>query len=320
MSNMEAQFETPQIIGADAELQARLMAELSVKREEDQLAQRTANTKMLSFANNERKSNRYEISNPVVCFPVLESREVSSSDSIIGVAADISTNGTKLILEGIQPNLGLELVIGIEHREGSYQYCAGTVASSRRTSPSTCEVGIEFRGYMYEVFESELIFPVLDSTSMKYTFPYPDSVMASICKIGGAVTIVLDSVMVCPSCRGLPTLRYGCSHCLSTNVGASKMIQHFACAHVDFVENFEQGDQLMCEKCRTRGMIVGSDYEYLNGPNICSDCGEANLEKILIGHCMGCESRFDFESADEMEIFGYSVNKLDILVFVGAAQ
>ena len=316
MSNMPSQFETPQVIVADAELQARMMDELYQKREEQQ-AQRGASTKMVSFADNERKSNRYEISNPVVCFPVLESREVSSSDSIVGVVADISTNGTKLILDGIQPNLGFELVIGIEQRNGSYQYCAGTVASTRKTSPSTCEVGVEFRGYMYEVFESEMIYPVLDSPSMKYAFPYPDSVMASICKIGGAVTIGLDSVMVCPTCRGLPTVRYGCAHCLSTNVDASKMIHHFACAHVDFVERFDQGDELMCEKCRTRGMIVGSDYEYLDGPNTCSDCGESCLEKILIGHCMGCESRFDFASAEEVEIFGYRVNKLDILVLLG---
>jgi len=256
------------------------MTELSVKRREQQLSQRVSNSKMQSFANNERQSNRYEISNPVVCFPVLQSREVSSSDSIVGVAADISTNGIKLILEGIQPNLGLELVIGVQQREVCYQYCAGIVGYSRKTSPSTCEVGIEFRGYMYEVFESQLIFPVLDSVSMKYTFPYPDSVMASICKIGGAVTIGLDSVMVCPTCRGLPTLRYGCSHCFSTNVRASKKIHHFACAHVDFVERLEDGDQLTCEKCRTRGMIVGSDYEYLDGLNTCADCGEANLKKV----------------------------------------
>ena len=171
---------------------------------------------------------------------------------------------------------------------------------------------------MFEVFESEMIFPVLESTTMKYALPYPDSVMASICKIGGAVSVGLDSVMVCPTCRGLPTMRYGCSHCLSTNVHASKMIHHFACAHVDFVANFERDDQLVCEKCRTRGMIIGSDYEYLDGPNTCSDCGEANLEKVLIGHCLSCENRFNFESAVEMEIFGYRVNKLDILVLIGA--
>jgi len=320
MSDMPLNFNTPTIIGADAELQSRLMAELSQNREAKLNQQRTESSKMNSFANNQRRANRYEISNAVVCYPVLESREVSSSFSIVGIAADIGTNGIRLILEGTQPNLGLELVIGVEQRNGQYQYCSGTVASSRKTSPTTCEVGVEFRGYMYEVFESELIFPVLDSSTMKYSLPYPDSVMASICKIGGAVSIGLDSVLTCPSCRGLPTLRYGCSHCLSTNVQASRMIHHFACAHVDFVDQFERDGELVCEKCRTRGMIIGSDYEYLDGPNTCSDCGEANLEKILIGHCMGCENRFDFESAVEMEIFGYSVNKLDILVFVGAAQ
>lgn len=319
MTSMPAEFETPRIIGADAELQARLVAQLSSAREVKKHTPNLANTKMKSFANNERQANRYQISNPVVCYPVLDSREVSSSDSIVGVAADISTQGIRLILEGTQPNLGLELAIGVEQKRGLYQYCAGTVASSRRTSPTTCEVGVEFRGYMYEVFESELLFPVLDSATMKYTLPYPDSVMASICKIGGAVSIGLDSVLICPSCRGLPTLRHGCSHCLSTNVHASRMIHHFACAHVDFVEHFEQGDELVCEKCRTRGMIIGSDYEYLDGPNTCSDCGEANLEKILIGHCMSCEDRFNFESAVEMEIFGYRVNKLDLLVFVGSA-
>lgn len=319
MANGPANFISPTIVGADAELQARLMAELSQKRESERRNPPTDNSKMNSFANNQRLVNRYEISNPVICFPVLQSHEVSSNFSIVGIAADIGVNGIRLVLEGSQPNLGLELVIGVEQKNGLYQYCAGTVASSRRTSPTTSEVGVEFRGYMYEVFESELIFPVLESTTMKYKLPYPDSVMASICRIGGAVSIGLDSVLTCPSCCGLPTTRFGCSHCFSTNVSASRMIHHFACAHVDFVEKFEQGDELVCEKCRTRGMIIGSDYEYLDGPNMCADCGEANFEKILIGHCMSCENRFDFESAVEMEIFGYSVNKLDILVFVGTA-
>ena len=319
MQNFPAKFETPTIIGADAELQAKLMSELSQKRDLKERQPRIDNSKMNSFANNQRRANRYEISCPVVCFPVLQSREVSSGSSMFGVATDIGTNGIKLILEGSQPNLGLELVIGVEQKNGRYQYCAGTVASSRRTSPTTSEVGVEFCGYIYEIFESELLFPVLDSATMKYTLPYPDSVMASICKIGGAVSVGLDSVLTCPSCSGIPTLRHGCAHCLSANVSASRMIHHFACAHVDFVEQFEQGEELMCQKCRTRGMVVGSDYEYLDGPNTCSDCGEANLEKVLIGHCTSCENRFNFESAVEMEMIGYSVNKLDILVFINTA-
>ena len=320
MSNMPENFETPTIIGADAALQAELLAELSEKRELKERQTPIDNSKMNSFANNQRRANRYEISTPVVCFPVLQSREVSSEYSMLGIAADIGTNGIRLILEGSQPNLGLELVIGVEQKNGRYQYCAGTVASSRRTSPTTSEVGVEFCGYMYEVFESELLFPVIDSATMKYTLPYPDSVMASICKIGGAVSIGLDNVLTCPTCGGLPTLRRGCAHCFSASVSASQMIHHFACANVDFVDQFEQGDELVCRKCRTRGMVIGSDYEYLDGPNTCSDCGEANLQKILVGHCTSCENRFNFESAIEMEIIGYSVNKLDILVFINTPQ
>jgi len=38
MIDMQPQFETPQIIGADAELQAKLMTELSVKRQKQQRA------------------------------------------------------------------------------------------------------------------------------------------------------------------------------------------------------------------------------------------------------------------------------------------
>ena len=97
------------------------------------------------------------------------------------------------------------------------------------------------------------------------------------------------------------------------------MIHHFACANVDFVENFELDNELCCQKCRTRRLIIGSDYEYLEGPNMCHDCGQANLEKIQIGHCLSCEYRFPSETAYSMEIIGYRVNRLDILGFIGTA-
>ncbi len=44
------------------------------------------------------------------------------------------------------------------------------------------------------------------------------------------------------------------------------MIHHFACANVDFVDRFDQGNEIVCPKCRGRKMIIGADYEYLDGP------------------------------------------------------
>ena len=308
------------IIGADAELQARLQADLAAARKSREAEGRKLSSKMTTFANNERKNNRYEISNPIMCFPVLESKEVASDSQFVGVAVDISLSGMRALIDGPQPYTGLEVVVGFELPNGNYKFCGGTVVSSNKTGPSVSTVGIEFRGYTHEVLQSELIYPVLDRDEMKYEFPYPESVMASICKIGAATSTTLDSILICPHCRALPTFRKGCAHCHSTNVRASKMIHHFACANVDFVEKFEADDDLLCQKCRTRGMIVGSDYEYLDGPNMCYDCGEANLEKVMIGHCLTCEHRFNVERCNELEIVGYRVNKLDVLVFIGAIK
>ena len=91
MSNMPSQFETPEIVDGDAELQAKMMAELEHKREEQQ-AQREADTKMFSFANNERKSNRYEISNPVVCFRVSKAeKSVQAIQSLVSLPISVLT-------------------------------------------------------------------------------------------------------------------------------------------------------------------------------------------------------------------------------------
>lgn len=213
----------------------------------------------------------------------------------------------------------MELIIGFEIRPGEYAFASGIVASTRQTSDTAFETGIVFRGYMHEVLSCDQIFPLLDRDDMKFRLPYPETVLASLCKIGAATTVPLDSVTLCPNCQGIPTFRTGCNLCLSSNVKASKMIHHFACAHVDFVENFEQDNELCCQKCRTRRMLVGSDYEYLDGPNVCYDCGQTSLEKIQIGHCLSCEHRFPVEMAYSMEIVGYSVKRLDVLLFIGSA-
>ena len=308
-------FNVP-IIGADAELQSRMRAELESKRKTDR---RAGKSQVSDYAKNERKNTRYPISNSIVCFPILPSHEVDISFSMTGIGVDIGMSGIKVLVDSTEPFNGLEVLVGIEQKNGEYQFCSGVVTSSRRTGNAGVEAGIQFHGYVHEVLESDQIFPILDRTEMKFAFPYPESVIASLCKVGAAQAMKLDAVTLCPNCHGIPTFRNGCSLCLSSNVQASKMIHHFACANVDFVENFEQDDELFCQKCRTRRLIIGSDYEYLDGPNICYDCGQANLEQIQIGHCLHCEFRFPTEAAYSMEIIGYRVNRLDLLGFINTA-
>lgn len=306
------------IIGADSELQARMLGQLESERKKAAGA-RFEHSKITGFDENKRQNARYEISKSVICFPILASREVSATEAMVGIAINIGINGMKLLVDSLQPFNGMELLIGVEWKPGEYRFVSGVIVATRRAGETAFEAGVEFRGYMHEVIGCEQIMPVLDTERMRFNLPYPEPMLASLCKVGAAVSLEMDSVLLCPNCHGIPTFRYGCSLCLSNNVKASKMIHHFACANVDFVENFEMDNELCCQKCRTRRMIIGSDYEYLDGPSMCYDCGQANLEKIQIGHCLSCEHRFPIETAYHMDIVGYSVKRLDILHFIGTA-
>lgn len=303
------------VIGADAELQARLRADVNRRRRRGKSA---VHPRLSELSNNQRKATRYEISNSVVCFPVLESHEVATDVPMAGIALDVGTGGIKVLVESATPYIGMEIVVGLERRNGQFHFSGGTVKSIRQGAGTGHEIGIDFNGVLNQLLSAEQIFPVLNRDLMRLELPYPENILASLCKIGAAVSMPLDSVLACPNCRGIPTVRTGCSICLSNNVRSSRMIHHFACANVDFVERFEHGDELVCGKCRTRGMLIGSDYEYLDGPNTCFDCGQTNLEAIQIGHCLGCENRFAFEFAVPLEIVGYRVHRLDLLGFLAA--
>ncbi len=268
---------------------------------------------------NLRHGVRYELTLPAICYPVSVSNEVDRSASITAIVANVSSSGLMLVTDAAQPYPGLDLVVGVERNQGQFEFCAGTVLASKRNSRGLIEIHLQFGGYMNELLLSEMIFPVLDRTRMQFGLPFSERTLASLCKLGAMAAETLDVVVVCPHCQALPTLRDGCSLCLSSNVTTSKMIHHFACANVDFLEKFETPAGLCCQKCRTRNLIIGSDYEYLEGPQTCQDCGKSHLETIQIGHCLNCEHRFPLATAKRMEIVGYRVNRLDTLALIDSA-
>jgi hypothetical protein len=301
--------------GADSELRDRLVTGRKSKRN------RKESDKTVEFAfgdsnKNRRGSVRYDVERPAICFPLTASHEVDGSACLDAIVADVSKHGMLLIRDGAQPFVGLDLMIGVETSIGRLEFAAGRVVASKHHPRGWVEANVRFGGYLDEILQNELIFPVLDRSQMQFGLPYPDAVLASLCKIGAANSEILDTVLVCAHCQALPTIRYGCSLCLSSNLASSKMIHHFACANVDFAEKFETPDGLFCQKCRTRRMIIGSDYEYLDGPKHCGDCGKSNLEAIQIGHCLNCQHRFPMETAACLEIVGYRVNRLDALALI----
>ena len=86
-----------------------------------------------------------------------------------------------------------------------------------------------------------------------------------------AVTkIVLDKILVCPCCEGVPTFRQGCGCCGSAMTAPDVLIHHYACAHIASEAQFRKGDDLVCPKCRQTNLVAGSDFEAVAGrPGLC---------------------------------------------------
>ncbi len=132
--------------------------------------------------------------------------------------------------------------------------------------------------------------------------------------------IVLDRVLLCPSCNAVPTFRFGCRKCQSGRLEQPFLVHHFACAHVGPLKDFETDVSLKCPKCQTKHLIAGTDFEYSPAEHTCLDCGWKDFELEQTGHCLNCESRFPIHKAVEQELVGYYAEQLDSLALVSGLE
>lgn len=163
--------------------------------------------------------------------------------------------------------------------------------------------------------EPLLIRPLLNPLTMQYTH-YADRIPLSCeeverLKSDPRVTeVTLDHVMLCPCCGSIPTVRPGCERCGSGVVARQTHIHHYACACIAAEKDFETEDGLRCPKCRTRGLIPGTDCELAPGAVLCDDCHHVSSDATLIGHCVTCRHRFPIAEARLVRLSGYRVPPL----------
>ena len=303
------------IIGADLELQARLHMKRKSRRLSAQLPCPRQGAEQDSEASG-KKDPWYDLSAPALAYPVRANGHIEPVAGWAAVTERIRPSGLKLLTETFSLNLRSEWLIGIQLATDHWQFTGGQVIDFHARSASLTEVHVRLGGKLDLWFEQGTVLPRLNQKLMRLELPGVELICDSLLQIGAIEPVTLDRVMVCPRCQSLPTIRNGCCDCLSGNLQATRMIHHFPCAHVDFVENFETADGLACQKCRTRQLVVGSDYEYLHGPYVCQDCNRSQLAPGQVGHCLNCEHRFPWESATEMEVTGYHVNRLDPLAII----
>lgn len=121
--------------------------------------------------------------------------------------------------------------------------------------------------------------------------------------------ISLDTMIVCPECEGVPTVRPGCGECGCGVTDTEVLIHHYACAHVGSESEFLTPSGLVCPKCRLRDLVAGADFEQIKGVMRCRDCDAVSAEPKLICHCINCQNRFLLNEGKVKSVSGYRVGR-----------
>jgi hypothetical protein len=263
-----------------------------------------------------RHCPRYDYRQPLLVIPVLPDGTPDEVQRRPGQVLDLSVEGMGFVLDSPAELRTMSLVVVLHQADGTSGCLGVQVCHSRSLKEGRLRVGAQFGGPAHELLAPDKLVPSLEIGSSEFRLGHSQAVLDQWVQIGMLQTFVWDRVMLCPRCASPPTFRHGCPNCGSARLGNDQLIHHYACAHVGPVDEFETPGQLICPKCRTPNLIIGSDFEYTTGPHCCSDCSWITSEPELVGHCSRCGLRFPGHQAHEKELIGYRAHRLDPLALL----
>lgn len=261
--------------------------------------------------------SRYAITRGVFAIPILHDHSPDVSHSAEGITIEIGRNSIIFELATRARPATSKWLLGIERENGELGF---TTVVSRNVSQAGLGLHISATTVVPgdDPLSNDNLTPTLDPQDLTFHTKLPLAVLNKWVSLGVLRPRLLDRVLVCRGCGSLPTFRRGCRNCGSIEVKSQRMIHHFACAHVDHVSCFRHATELACPKCLAKKLVVGADFEYLDGPLQCLDCQWADTELMTIARCGRCGDECALDQTVEKEMVEYRVNRLELLDLVAA--
>ncbi|TWT72685.1 hypothetical protein Pla123a_39830 [Posidoniimonas polymericola] len=263
-----------------------------------------------------RKAGRHECSAAAVVLSV-------TPDGRPGVETparlvNLSRIGLGLLVDQDPQAIPDRCVVGVEGPDGQYRYATVEWRQRRLALPSV-HLGGRFVTGDEDLLDPRQLTPRLDPQRLTYAPPMDPALLQAWASRGVLRSRVVDRVKSCPECYSLLSYRDGCQACGSFDTEPTRLIHHFACAHVGPEAEFGLGAPA-CPKCRNAKLVVGADFEYIEGPHKCRECSWSDAELSLIAECMSCGKRADAREAIEKDVVAYYVNRLDPMALVEDAR
>lgn len=261
--------------------------------------------------------DRYACCRPLLLIPILPNWFPDPDNRMDGLMTELGTRSLLATATATGLPTGRHYVIGVEQRDLSMAFVAAT-CQGWQADGSGYSAEFTFVEREYDPLAVEALTPQLSGNSHHFTTRLAEEVIRAWISVGVVRPVLLHRLYVCPECRAVPVFGGGCRNCGSSRLVASQLIHHYSCAHVGTLDEFLQGDTIVCPKCHLRGLVVGTDFENLEGPHTCLECATSSSELEHVGLCLHCGLRFPQHHASELEMTGYDVIRLDPMAMLDA--
>ena len=278
----------------------------------------TSTAGSLPSGEDRRLMPRVTKSHSVAFIPVLLDGGPGDLEWAEATTEDVSPTGLSLTLQRTDQLQNRVAVVGADSNGGGRAFATLQIVSQTVEGTSLRLGGRWAIGTQEDLLLPEKLRPRVDPKTLSFVYGWSLESLEEWAKLGVLRQYLVDRVLLCDRCASIPSWRNGCHVCGSGRIHRDRLVHHFACAHVGRAAEFETASGLQCPKCRAASLIVGSDYEFIDGPVECYDCGAKGGQPTMAAMCHRCHHRFSMEEAEERDLFAYHAERLDPLAFYGS--
>lgn len=197
------------------------------------------------------------------------------------------------------------LVLGFRSDQRRTRYLGVDVTSRSTGADGRVHIHGQVGGLADALLQPKHLTPRFHFDTMTFTFGFPPAVLHRWEEIGVLEGVVIDRLLLCPQCHGLPTIRHGCRRC-----GSGRVIPFVAPA----TEAAGRPDVPLLVQhewwARALPSVDGAPAPVAAG-YLCQDCRGRDTDLGSFNQCLHCGHRFTASEAYEMVLRGYRAHRFD---------
>ncbi len=270
-------------------------------------------------AQNRRRHVRFFTERSLIAIPILPNGAPDIAGRCNATSIDVSLGGIGVKIPDREQLPSRNWIIGLEQAGGTIGYAN---AYLRRVTYQAGElnVGLIFQNESDELFAAKNLWPSIHIDSKRFETELADTALDQWVELGVLRKQLVRRTRTCPECEAVCSVGTGCSQCGDFDLRFHDLIHHFACAHVNEAQRFEKKDSIQCPKCLRDNLVAGADFEMIRSQYTCGHCDYEGEATVQVGCCLNCQLRFPLEMGREVDIYGYHVERMDILALVDSAR